>query len=149
MTTFGENEIGTYSIKQEGQPWNSFYLYKWVGIFQDEEEIKNHATQPYNPQPGDLKYEDISGPDGKPDGKIDSHDKVIVEGRFPKFEYSFNLNAEYKNFYISAFSKGYKVLNSMLADGGLSLSVKVQLLLLTGWIVGPRKTRQMKNLVFM
>lgn len=106
LTTFGEDEIGTYSIKQEGAPWNSFYLYKWTGVFQDEEEIKNYATQPYNPQPGDLKYEDISGPDGKPDGKIDSHDKVVVEGRFPKFEYSFNLNVEYKRFYISAFFQG-------------------------------------------
>lgn len=106
LTSFGKDEKGNYSIKQEGKPWDSFYLYKWTGIFQNEEEIKNHATQPYNPQPGDLKYEDISGPDGKPDGKIDSQDKVIVNGRFPKFEYSLNLNAEYKNFYISAFFQG-------------------------------------------
>ena len=51
LTTFGEDEIGESSIKREGQPWDSFYMYKWIGIFQDEEEIKNHATQPYNPQP--------------------------------------------------------------------------------------------------
>lgn len=106
LTSFGEDEKGTYSIKKEGKPWDSFYLYKWTGIFQNEEEIKNHATQFYNPQPGDLKYEDISGPDGKPDGKIDSQDRVIVNGRFPKFEYSLNLNAEYKNFYLSAFFQG-------------------------------------------
>lgn len=106
LTSFGEDEIGTYSIKREGQPWNTFYLYQWDGIFQNEEEIAQHAEQPYDPQPGDLKYKDISGPDGIPDGKIDSNDKVLVDGRFPKFEYSFNLNLEYKNFYVSAFFQG-------------------------------------------
>lgn len=106
LTSFGEDEIGTYSIKREGQPWNTFYLYQWDGIFQNEEEVANHAEQPYNPQPGDLKYKDVSGPDGVPDGKIDSNDKVLVNGRFPKFEYSFNLNLEYKNFYVSAFFQG-------------------------------------------
>lgn len=106
LTSFGEDEIESRTIKTEGKPWNSFYLYKWIGVFQDEDEIKNHAQQPYNPQPGDLKYADISGPDGKPDGKIDSHDKVIIGGRFPKFEYTFNLNAEYKHFFVSAFFYG-------------------------------------------
>ena len=106
LTSFGADEIGTYSIKREGEPWNSFYLYEWEGIFQSEEDIANHAEQPYNPQPGDLKYKDVSGPDGVPDGKIDSNDKVLVEGRFPKFDYSFNLNLEYKNFYVSAFFQG-------------------------------------------
>lgn len=106
LTSFGADEIGTYSIKREGEPWDSFYLYEWEGIFQSEEDIANHAEQPYNPQPGDLKYKDVSGPDGVPDGKIDSNDKVLVEGRFPKFDYSFNLNLEYKNFYVSAFFQG-------------------------------------------
>lgn len=118
LTTFGADEKGATAIKREGSPWNSFYLYKWVGIFQDEEDIKNHATQPYNPQPGDLKYEDISGPDGKPDGKIDSNDKVVVEGRFPKFEYSFNLNAEYKNFYVSAFFQGVQGVKFYVSSWG-------------------------------
>lgn len=118
LTSFGEDEKGTYSIKKEGKPWDSFYLYKWTGIFQNEEEIKNHAAQPYNPQPGDLKYEDISGPDGKPDGKIDSQDRVIVNGRFPKFEYSLNLNAEYKNFYLSAFFQGVQGIKFFVGGWG-------------------------------
>lgn len=118
LTSFGADEKGSTSIKSEGSPWNSFYLYKWAGIFQNEQEIKDHATQPYNPQPGDLKYEDISGPDGKPDKKIDSYDKVIVEGRFPKFEYSFNLNAEYKNFYISAFFQGVQGIKFYVSNWG-------------------------------
>jgi hypothetical protein len=49
---------------------------------------------------------DISGPGGKPDGKIDGNDKVVVDGVFPKFsDWLFNV-CHYKNFDLSAFFYG-------------------------------------------
>lgn len=108
LAKFGAEEKGGTTIKREGLPWDSYYLYKWTGIFQSNEEIAKAPVHPYNPKPGDLRYEDVSGPDGKPDNKIDSYDRVVAGGRFPDFEYSFNLNAEYKNFFISAFFYGVK-----------------------------------------
>ncbi|WP_162304426.1 TonB-dependent receptor [Maribellus luteus] len=106
LTKFGNEEIGETTILREGLPYGTFYLYKWIGIFQDETEVQNSPKQPYNPSPGDLKYADISGPDGKPDGQIDAHDRIEVDGAYANFEYAFNLNAEYKNFFFSAFFQG-------------------------------------------
>ena len=54
-----------------GGPLNAIYGYTADGLFVDEQDIQNSATQPYNPVPGDIKYRDISGPDGVPDGKVD------------------------------------------------------------------------------
>ncbi|PXX30604.1 TonB-linked SusC/RagA family outer membrane protein [Arenibacter sp. ARW7G5Y1] len=91
---------------QEGLPWNSFYMIEWIGIFQDEADIASSPTHPYDPQPGDLKFRDVSGPDGVPDGKITADDRVVVDGAHPDFYYSGTLNLEWRNFDLSAFFQG-------------------------------------------
>ena len=86
---------------QEGLPWNSYYLTEWIGIFQDQAEIDASPKQPYNPKPGDLKFKDQNG-----DGVIDSKDRVVVPGAFPKFYYGGSINLTWKNFDLSAFFQG-------------------------------------------
>ena len=45
-----------------GDPLWAYYGYVCDGIFQNEEEIKNHPTQSMGtPVPGDLKYRDLNG----------------------------------------------------------------------------------------
>jgi len=56
--------------------------------------------------PGDLKFRDISGPDGKPDGKITDADRTFIGSFLPKFTYSLNYSASYKNFDASIFFQG-------------------------------------------
>ena len=43
-------------------------------------------------RPGSIKFKDISGPNGVPDGKIDSYDKVVLGNTVPKLTGGFNLN---------------------------------------------------------
>ena len=58
-------------------------------------------------RPGDMKFKDISGPDGKPDGKITTLDQVRLDKtRDPKFTAGFNLNVSYKTFDLSALFQG-------------------------------------------
>ena len=46
-----------------------------------------------NTQAGDIKYADISGPDGVPDNVVDEYDRTVIGNRFPNFEYSVSLGA--------------------------------------------------------
>lgn len=84
-----------------GQPLGAFYLYKMLGIFQNEAEIQNYKNaagkviQP-NARPGDIKYDDYNG-----DGIISSEDRQLVGNPWPKFELGLNLGASYKSFDLS------------------------------------------------
>ncbi|GHT08649.1 SusC/RagA family TonB-linked outer membrane protein [Bacteroidia bacterium] len=99
---FGAEEIDGYYLRRNGLPYNSYYLLECIGVFQTQEEINNSPKQySGNVKPGDLKYRDADE-----NGVVDDKDKVVIDGKFPAFEYSFNLNASWKGFDISAFFQG-------------------------------------------
>ena len=107
LTEFGAEEIGSYSIKREGLPYDEYYMLECIGVFADQAEINASPKQSNdNTQPGDLKYKDISGPDGKPDGVIDNYDRRTFSGRFPGFEYGINASATWKGFDLSLIGQG-------------------------------------------
>ena len=107
LTEFGAEEIGSYSIKREGLPYDEYYMVECIGVFADQAEINASPKQfNDNTQPGDLKYKDISGPDGKPDGVIDNYDRRTFSGRFPGFEYGINASATWKGFDLSLIGQG-------------------------------------------
>jgi TonB-dependent starch-binding outer membrane protein SusC len=95
-----------------GQPVQSFYGYVVEGIFQNEAEIAAHAVQvagtdpTKSTAPGDLKFKDLSGPDGKPDGVIDDNDRTFLGSYIPKYSYGINYTANFKNFDLSVFFQG-------------------------------------------
>jgi hypothetical protein len=89
------------TIIEEGLPFNSHYLIEFDGIFQNQEEIDNAPTHPFNPKPGDLKFKDANG-----DGVINADDRVVVDGAFPNFYYGGNINVFWKNFDLTLFFQG-------------------------------------------
>ena len=110
-----------------GNPLNSFFGYRALGFFADSNDVKNSPVQfglPWNPsptsgtKPGDMKYADISGPDGKPDGKIDAFDRTFLGNAFPRYEYSLNLNIGYGNFDINIFGQGVGMRDNYLSGQG-------------------------------
>lgn len=101
LVKYGAPAISTTTINIEGQPFGSFYLYDYAGIFQTADEISKSPKQPYNPQPGYMKFRDVVA-----NNVIDANDRIIVPGIFPKFDYSFNANAEWKNFDVTLFFYG-------------------------------------------
>lgn len=113
--------IGSSTITKAGIPFNSFYLIKWIGIFQSQEEINKSPTQQYTPQPGDLKFADING-----DGVVDSKDRVVVPGAYPKFYYGGTLSLGWKGLDISAFFQGVQGQYFYFNGGGWGFSPYVQ-----------------------
>jgi TonB-linked SusC/RagA family outer membrane protein len=114
LVQFGQTEIGGYTINQNGQPWNSFYMMQVVGIFQTAAEVASSPKQfNDNTLPGDLKYKDVNG-----DGKIDQNDRTIIGGVYPKLNYSFNLSASFKGFDLSAMMQGVYGAKSYVSGWG-------------------------------
>ena len=80
-----------------GQPLNAIYGYVDDGLFIDEQDIANYPEQPYTPSPGDIKYKDISGPDGVPDGRVTAeYDRKVIGQTSPKYTYGGQFTAKYK-----------------------------------------------------
>lgn len=88
-----------------GEPIQSFYGYKVDGIFQTNAEIASAPTQA-NAAPGDIRFKDLSGPDGTPDGIIDSYDRTFLGSYLPKFSYGLNYSGSYKRWDFSIFLQG-------------------------------------------
>nr|WP_295872943.1 TonB-dependent receptor [uncultured Chitinophaga sp.] len=114
----GKEYINGAFIMREGHPLNSYYGYQAQGFFQSQEEIDKAPFHFANTKPGDIRYADVSGADGKPDGKINAYDRVVLGNSFPRYEYSLSLNGQYKGFDLNIFFQGVGKRNNYMSGTG-------------------------------
>ncbi len=100
-----------------GQPFGTPYGYKSLGLFSTSDDLNDdgiiNAADGYEIQqfgdlhPGDIRYADLSGPDGVPDGIIDSNDETVIGYPvYPAITYGMNTSLQYKGFNLSLFFQG-------------------------------------------
>ncbi|MCL6258262.1 TonB-dependent receptor [Aquiflexum sp. TKW24L] len=115
----GEETITNTNIIRIGAPFNSFFGYQAIGIFQSQEEVDGAPTQFGSnlTLPGDIRYADIND-----DGLINADDRVIIGNPFPKWIYNFNAALSFKNFDLSILAQGIgRVDRLMIGNGQLPM----------------------------
>jgi TonB-linked SusC/RagA family outer membrane protein len=106
---YGNKYVTATTTTIEGYPVHSWFGYVSDGYFQSQEEINNspvYGGNKENVKPGYIRYKDISGPDGVPDGKIDDNDRKVIGDPFPRYQFGLSLGAEWKGFDFSVFFQG-------------------------------------------
>lgn len=92
--------------KSTGYPIGSTLYYKAIGIFRDSASVSK-TPHMEGARAGDVIFEDISGPDGKADGKIDNYDRIrIQKSDLPTFTAGMTLSLQFKGFDVSALVQG-------------------------------------------
>lgn len=125
ITNFGYD----YVVKV-GEPVGLFWGFETDGYYSvDDFDRYDASSRKYIPKegvptfdrlinylrPGSVKFRDISGPDGKPDGIIDVNDETIIGRADPDFYGGFGLSGRYKSFdfaVLCSYMVGNKVYNA-------------------------------------
>lgn len=114
--------INSPKVQKEGYAINSFYGYVQDGIYQINDFTWQNNSDPtiahkdrqyqlkegvvrvndFNPQPGDIKYKDLSG-----DGIVDlDNDRKVIGKQFPDLSYAWSVNLDWKNWDFNMFWQG-------------------------------------------
>ena len=115
------------SVSEVGKPLYNFYGYVCDGVYKDLEDIQTSPKPAKYPADGtfnrnntvwvgDIKYKDLSGPNGVPDGVIDEYDRTDIGSPMPDFTFGWTNTFRYKGVDLSLFingSVGNKVMNYM------------------------------------
>lgn len=100
-----------------GRVYNVPFGYHALGLFKTSDDKNgdgiinaadgNNIVQYGVLHPGDIRYADLSGPAGKPDGKIDANDETVIGNPvYPLISYGFTPTATWKGFDASLFFQG-------------------------------------------
>ena len=104
--------------RRTGRALGTVFGYKTLGFFKTSDDKNGDgiidAADGYNVtqwgtlHPGDIKYADISGPNGVPDGKIDSNDECVIgyPQNYPLLVFGLTASANWKGFDLSLFFQG-------------------------------------------
>lgn len=140
-------------LTRVGQSAGVFYGYKTKGVFAGEAEAAQANLSMLNEQgkyvafgAGDTHFEDVSGPNGSPDGIIDAFDRQIIGNPNPDFYGSVSTKITLGNLSISALltgSYGNDVFNypRYLLESGKDFSNQSPVML-TRWTAEGQTTRQ-------
>jgi TonB-linked SusC/RagA family outer membrane protein len=100
--------VGETNITMIGEPIGSFYGYRQIGIFRDQNDVNSYPHDATS-RPGDAKFEDVNG-----DGRLNALDRTLLGNNQPDFIYSMTNSINFGNVDFSvAFqgSEGGEILN--------------------------------------
>jgi hypothetical protein len=84
-----------------GEEVGAFYGYVTDGVFQNMQEVDDHAKQEIGTAPGDIRFKDLNG-----DHVINAKDQTKIGSPVPDWLYGINGNVSYKGFDFSVLFQG-------------------------------------------
>lgn len=109
-----EQIIDGNHITMIGEPIGNFYGYRILGVYKSQEDLDKYPHL-NTAKIGTYIYEDISGPNGVPDGEITDADRTILGNYNPDYTIGFFNSFSYKNFDLSFMIQcvqGLEIFNS-------------------------------------
>lgn len=89
-------------LSYKGKPYNVSRGFISLGLFKDDQDVKNSPAQFGKLRPGDIKYKDVTG-----DGVITDDDRVPLSySPIPRLMYGFGGEFTYKDFTLGLLFKG-------------------------------------------
>ena len=134
VVSLGDNmselNAGTNHKVVPGMSLGTFYGWKYDGLYQAEDFDEHGKLIPGVPmvtgfashQPGDMKFKDLSGPDGQPDGIVNDYDMVPIGQALPLFYGGLMNNFRLGDFELKVFlnySYGNSVYNRNMENFGI------------------------------
>lgn len=103
VTNFGtERSPDQLYLIRQGYSFRELYGYKVEGIYQSDEEAKQHMrANGFVPKAGNLKYQDVNQ-----DGRLDYQDKQALGNTIPKFTFGLSPSFKYKGFDLNILLQG-------------------------------------------
>lgn len=129
ITDLGDTspDLSSYMIRRVGDPIDAFYGYIAEGLMTPDnfalyDDFEKKYYSPKIPvvigpdyQPGDIRYRDINGPQGIPDGRISpEYDRTALGSAIPRYTYSFRGDLAYQNIDFSFALQGVGKANGYL-----------------------------------
>lgn len=108
--TYSTNEIKNWEqpyqkyeyLSYVNKPYSVLRGFKAIGLFKDEEEVRNSPAQFGAVRPGDIKYKDVTG-----DGVITDDDMIPLSySPMPRLMYGFGTELRAGNFTLGVLFKG-------------------------------------------
>ncbi|GAA3553204.1 TonB-dependent receptor [Snuella lapsa] len=112
----GKRLFSGVTLSEEGHEFREFYGLQSDGLFQTQEDVDNSPVTNASVSPGDVKYKDISGPDGEPDGIINDLDRTFLGSSAPRYIYGGRINMAYKGFDLGVVFQGVGKQNFYLSQ---------------------------------
>jgi TonB-linked SusC/RagA family outer membrane protein len=101
IDTKGLDIVQGNQVSRAGSSIRSYNVFLTDGLYQLGNNFASPVNGSRNTGAGDIKYRDIDGND-----TLNAKDRVLRGNNFPRYDYSLNLNVDYKGFDLNVFLFG-------------------------------------------
>ena len=109
--------ISSGTIVASNLEYKAWYGYKSDGIYQNTKEVAESAVTSATVQPGDIRYKDLGGANGVPDGIINGdYDRTVIGSSLPRFNYGGSVFCSWKGIDFNMTFQGVGKRDALLTD---------------------------------